>query len=54
MHHGVGGSTVKRVSGDVAAIGIDPIELIAGLLPTRQRRLAEAWAEVHQQELLDD
>lgn len=28
--------------------------MIAGGLPTRQRRLVEAWAELHQQELLDD
>jgi hypothetical protein len=39
---------------DVAVIGIDPIAVIAGSLPTRQRRLVEAWAELHQQELLDD
>jgi hypothetical protein len=25
-----------------------------GALPTRQRRLVEAWAELHQQELLID
>ena len=35
-------------------IGIDPVEVIAGELPTRQRRLVERWAEWHQQELLDD
>jgi Domain of unknown function (DUF4160) len=39
---------------DVAVFGIDPIELIAGGLPRRQRRLVEAWAEVHQAELLAD
>ncbi|MFN2399109.1 MAG: DUF4160 domain-containing protein [Gemmatimonadaceae bacterium] len=38
----------------VAVISIDPIDVIAGSLPTRQRRLVEAWAELHQQELLDD
>jgi len=38
----------------VAVIGIDPIDVIAGALPTRQRRLVEAWAELHQLELLDD
>lgn len=37
-----------------AVIGIDPVELIAGYLPTRQRRLVEAWAELHQRGLLDD
>ena len=35
----------------VAVIGIDPVEVISGLLPRRQQRLVEAWAELHQQEL---
>jgi len=39
---------------DVAVYGIDPIELIEGSLPRRQRRLVEAWAELHQSELFDD
>jgi len=39
---------------DVAVFGIDPIELIAGTLPARDRRLVEAWAELHQNELLVD
>lgn len=39
---------------DVAVFSIDPVELIAGSLPKRQQRLAEAWAELHQQELLND
>jgi hypothetical protein len=39
---------------DVAVFSIDPIELIAGSLPRRQQRLVEAWAELHQQELLND
>jgi hypothetical protein len=34
--------------------GIDPIELIAGDLPRRYLRLVEAWAELHQNELLVD
>ena len=38
----------------VAVISIDPVDVIAGSLPTRQRRLVEAWAELHQQELCDD
>jgi hypothetical protein len=38
----------------VAVVSIDPVEVIAGSPPTRQRRLVEAWAELHQQELLDD
>lgn len=37
-----------------AIYGIDEIELISGSLPKRQKRLVEAWAELHQQELLDD
>jgi hypothetical protein len=39
---------------DVAIYGLDPIELIAGTLPRRQQRLVEAWAELHQGELIDD
>jgi hypothetical protein len=39
---------------DVAVFGIDPVELLAGGLPQKQRRLVEAWAELHQSELLDD
>jgi hypothetical protein len=40
---------------DATAIySIDPIELIAGSLPKRQQRLVEAWAELHQVELLAD
>jgi hypothetical protein len=38
----------------VAVFGVDPVELIAGELPTRQRRLVEAWAELHQDELASD
>jgi hypothetical protein len=37
---------------DAAVIGLDPIELIAGALPRRQQRLVEAWAELHQAELI--
>ena len=39
---------------EVAGISIEPVDVIAGSLPTRQRRLVEAWAELHQRELLDD
>jgi hypothetical protein len=39
---------------DVAIFCLDPVDLIAGKLPRRQRRLVEAWAEVHQDELLAD
>jgi hypothetical protein len=38
----------------VAVFSIDPIELIVGELPKRQHRLVEAWAELHQRELLTD
>lgn len=36
----------------VAILGLDEIELLAGHLPRRQQRLVEAWAELHQGELL--
>ena len=39
---------------DVAIFGIDPVDSIAGTLPRRQRRLVEAWAELHQEELMAD
>lgn len=38
---------------DVAIFGMDPIDMIAGSLPRRQRRFVEAWAELHHQELID-
>ena len=37
-----------------AIFSIDPIELMEGAIPKRQRRLIEAWAELHQDELVDD
>jgi Domain of unknown function (DUF4160) len=37
---------------DVGIFAIDAIELIGGALPQRQRRLVEAWAEIHQADLL--
>ena len=37
-----------------AVFGIETIGLLAGSLPIRQRRLVEAWAELHQSELLED
>jgi hypothetical protein len=37
-----------------AVFTIAPIELISGALPRRQQRLVEAWAELHQGELLTD
>ena len=39
---------------DVAIFSLDPIALMAGRLPIRQQRLVEAWAELHQAELLED
>ncbi len=39
---------------DVGIFSLDPVEMIAGNLPRRQRRLVEAWAELHQTELLKD
>jgi hypothetical protein len=39
---------------DVAVFSIDPVELMAGALPVRQRRFVEAWAELHQSELRED
>ena len=37
-----------------AVFGIDPVEIIGGSLPRKQQRLVEAWAEVHQGELLEN
>ena len=37
-----------------ASFGLEPIELLAGSLPTRQRRFVEAWAELHHDELKKD
>ena len=31
----------------MAVVAIDPVNIIAGELPQRQRRLVEAWAELH-------
>ena len=39
---------------DVAVYSLTPIELIAGHLPRRQQRFVEAWAELHQYELIED
>jgi hypothetical protein len=39
---------------ETAVFSLAPIELIAGDLPRRQRRLVEAWAELHQDELIAD
>ena len=39
---------------DVVVVAVDTIEVIAGSLPRRQGRLVEAWAELHQEELIAD
>ena len=36
---------------EAAVFSINPVELIAGTFPQKQRRLAEVWAELHQDEL---
>jgi len=41
-------------AGVAAVFALDPIELLAGNIPTRQRRFVEAWAELHLEELLVD
>lgn len=38
----------------VGIYSLDSLELIGGGLPRRQQRFVEAWAELHQQELLAD
>ena len=38
----------------VAVFSITPVAVITGSLPQRQQRLVEAWAELHQVELLAD
>ena len=38
----------------MAIFGFDPVDLVAGSLPAKQRRLVEAWAELHQDELRSD
>jgi hypothetical protein len=43
------------VSGSREAVyGIRPIERLEGSLSPRDKRLAEAWAELHREELLRD
>jgi len=39
---------------EVAIYALSPIELVVGSLPRRQQRLVEAWAELHEDELLTD
>jgi len=37
-----------------AVFSIDAIEVIGGSFPQKERRLVEAWAELHQGELLEN
>jgi hypothetical protein len=39
---------------EVGIFNIDPVEMIAGSLPRRQRRFVEAGAELHDTELKSD
>ncbi|HAF02422.1 MAG TPA: DUF4160 domain-containing protein [Spartobacteria bacterium] len=39
---------------DVAVFSVSPVILLSGSVPQRQQRLIEAWAELHQDELLAD
>ena len=34
-----------------AVFTINPVEILSGSMPSKQRRLVEAWAEIHQDEL---
>ena len=38
--------------GASASFSINPVEMLAGSLPRTQRRLVEAWGELHQAELM--
>ncbi|MFU8847635.1 MAG: DUF4160 domain-containing protein [Opitutales bacterium] len=40
--------------GEQAVFSIDPVNMIEGSIPGKQRRLVEAWAEIHQLELMND
>jgi hypothetical protein len=37
-----------------AVFAIDTVECLGGKLPTAQRRLVEAWVEIHREELQQD
>ena len=40
--------------GFAAVFGIETIEMIAGDLPRKERRLVEAWTELHQAQLSEN
>ncbi len=48
----IGHTFMHTYQDDVGIFAIDTIETIGGSLPQRQRRLVEAWAEIHQAELV--
>ena len=37
-----------------AVFTIDPVEMVNGDLPQRERRLVEAWAEMHSGEMMEN
>ena len=39
---------------EAAVFAVDTVECLGGSLPVTQRRLVEAWAEIHRMELQDD
>jgi hypothetical protein len=39
---------------NIAVFSVSPVEIVTGSMPQRQQRLIEAWAELHQEELLAD
>ena len=41
-----------RYQGEQASFTLNPVELIAGSIPRKQRRLVETWAEMHREELM--
>ena len=48
--------TIYRISmrhqSDVGIFTLEPVELLAGSRPQKQRRLVEAWAELRRDELI--
>ena len=41
-------------AGESSVFALNPVELLAGNIPIRQRRFVEAWAELHLEELRED
>jgi Domain of unknown function (DUF4160) len=39
---------------NIAVFSVSPVEIVTGSMPQRQQRFIEAWAELHQEELLAD